>query len=174
MNKNKLWISILLIVIVLGLIAWNIVTFHDDSITKTINSQAPTYQSEYPITVVYNPMGKLSYKLMAQHAKYYTECQLSWFTKPVMTLFDENSIATWQVSANLAKLTKNRILYLYGHVELQSLLSTPQLKKIQTESAEINLITQDLASDKAMTIYGINFVSHCMKMRGNIRAKMLS
>ncbi len=171
MNKNKLWISLLLMVIVLGLMALNMENVHDNSITKPLNSQIPTYQSEYPMTIVYNPIGQLSYKLMAKNVKYYTDSQQSWFSKPVMTLFDENAIATWKIQSDLAKLTNNRILYLYGHVEVKSLISTSQLKKIKTDSANINLITQDLVSDREMTIYGIDFISHCMKMRGNIRAK---
>lgn len=44
--------------------------------------------------MVYNPAGKLNYKLVAEDAKYYTAGELSWFTQPVMTLFDENAVAT--------------------------------------------------------------------------------
>ena len=91
----------------------------------------PTYQSQHTVTVVYNPAGKLNYKLVAEDAKYYTAGELSWFTQPVMTLFDENAVATWSVRADRAKLTKDRMLYLYGHVEVNSLTTTSQLEKLR-------------------------------------------
>lgn len=88
--------------------------------------------------MVYNPAGKLNYKLVAEDAKYYTAGELSWFTQPVMTLFDENAVATWSVRADRAKLTKDRMLYLYGHVEVNSLTTTSQLEKIKTDNAQVN------------------------------------
>ncbi len=80
-------------VIVLALIGWNMTDFSDET-TRPVNDQDPTYQSQHTVTVVYNPAGKLNYKLVAEDAKYYTAGELSWFTQPVMTLFDENAVAT--------------------------------------------------------------------------------
>lgn len=136
-----------------------------------VNDQDPTYQSQHTVTVVYNPAGKLNYKLVAEDAKYYTAGELSWFTQPVMTLFDENAVATWSVRADRAKLTKDRMLYLYGHVEVNSLTTTSQLEKIKTDNAQVNLVTQDVTSDDEVTLYGTNFTSNGMKMRGNLRTK---
>lgn len=171
MSKTKLWITLLLAVIALALIGWNMADFSDDTAPQPVNGQTPTYQSEHTVTVVYNPVGKLSFKLVAEDVKYYTTGELSWFTQPVMTLFDKDALATWSVRADRAKLTKNRILYLYGHVEVDSLTATSQLEKIKTDNAQVDLITQDVSSDEEVTLYGTNFTSNGMKMRGNLRAK---
>jgi lipopolysaccharide export system protein LptC len=171
MSKTKLWITLLLAVIALALIGWNMADFNNDSVPGPVNSQDPTYQSQHTVTIVYNPTGKLSYKLVAEDVKYYEADELSWFTQPVMTLFDENAVATWSVRADRAKLTKDRMLYLYGHVEGNSLTTTSQLEKIKTDNAQVNLVTQDVASDDEVTLYGTNFTSNGMKMRGNLRAK---
>lgn len=171
MSKTKLWITIILTVIVLALIGWNMADFDDDSTAEPMNTQAPTYQSQHTVTIVYNPAGKLSYKLVAEDVKYYTTDELSWFTQPMMTLFDENAVATWSVRADRAKLTKDRMLYLYGHVEVNSLTTTSQLEKIKTDNAQVNLVTQDVSSDDEVTLFGTNFTSNGMKMRGNLRAK---
>ncbi|RZV03464.1 UNVERIFIED_ORG: lipopolysaccharide export system protein LptC [Serratia quinivorans] len=171
MSKIKLWITLLLAVIALALIGWNMADFNNDSVPGPVNSQDPTYQSQHTVTIVYNPTGKLSYKLVAEDVKYYEADELSWFTQPVMTLFDENAVATWSVRADRAKLTKDRMLYLYGHVEVNSLTTTSQLEKIKTDNAQVNLVTQDVASDDEVTLYGTNFTSNGMKMRGNLRAK---
>lgn len=171
MSKIKLWINLLLLVSALALIGWNIADVSDDTVLQPINDQTPTYQSEHTVTVVYNPVGNLSYKLVAEDVKYYATGELSWFTQPVMTLFDKDALATWSVHADRAKLTKNRILYLYGHVEVDSLTATSQLEKIKTDNAQVDLITQDVSSDEAVMLYGINFTSSAMKIRGNLRVK---
>lgn len=171
MSKTKLWITILLTVFALALIGWNMTDFGDDDSSVPVNNEDPTYQSQHTVTVVYNPAGQLSYKLVAEEVKYYTADELSWFTQPVMTLFDENAVATWSIRADRAKLTKNRMLYLYGHVEVNSLTTTSQLEKIKTDNAQINLVTQDVSSDDEVTLFGTNFTSNGMKMRGNLRNK---
>ncbi|AHG19767.1 lipopolysaccharide transporter [Chania multitudinisentens RB-25] len=171
MSKTKLWISIVLLVIALALIGWNMADINYDSPSAPVNLQDPTYQSQHTVTVVYNPTGKLSYKLVAEEVKYYTEDELSWFTQPVMTLFDEYALPTWSIRADRAKLTKERMLYLYGNVEVNSLTTTSQLEKIKTDNAQINLITQDVSSDDEVTLFGTNFTSKGMKMRGNLREK---
>ncbi|MBH1931280.1 LPS export ABC transporter periplasmic protein LptC [Serratia rubidaea] len=171
MSKTKRWITIILALIVLALIGWNMADYNDEPTAGPVNSADPTYQSQQTVTVVYNPAGKLNYKLVAESAKYYTDEELSWFTQPVMTLFDENAVATWSVRSDRAKLTKDRMLYLYGHVEVNSLTTTSQLEKIKTDNAQVNLVTQDVSSDDEVTLYGANFNSNGMKMRGNLRDK---
>lgn len=171
MSKTKLWITIVLAVIALSLIGWNMADFSDDATAPVVNDKDPTYQSQHTVTVVYNPTGKLNYKLVSEDVKYYAMDELSWFTAPVMTLFDDNAVAIWSVRSDRAKLTKDRMLYLYGHVEVDSLTTTSQLEKIKTDNAQVNLVTQDVMSDDEVTLYGTNFTSNGMKMRGNLRAK---
>lgn len=171
MSKTKLWMTLLLALAALALIGWNLADLDGESNTVPLNTQDPTYQSQHTVTVVYNPTGKLNYKLVAEDVKYFTAEQLSWFTQPVMTLFDENAVATWSVRADRAKLTNDRMLYLYGHVEVNSLTQTSQLEKIKTDNAIVNLITQDVSSDNEVTLFGAGFTSNGMKMRGNLRNK---
>lgn len=171
MSNSKFWITLVLLVIAVTLIGWNMADFNDNGSSVAINNQDPTYQSQHTVTIVYSPTGKLNYQLVAEQVKYYTADELSWFTRPVMTLFDENAVATWSVRADRAKLTKERMLYLYGHVEVNSLTSTSQLEKIKTDNAQINLITLDVSSDNEVTLIGTNFTSNGMKMRGNLRDK---
>ena len=63
------------------------------------------------------------------------------------------------------------MLYLYGHVEVDSLTPDAQLQKIKTDNARVNLITQDVSSDDEVTLFGVGFTSNGMKMRGNLRDK---
>lgn len=171
MSRPKLWLTLLLGLAALILIGLNLADSDDEAAPSALNTQDPTYQSQHTVTVVYDPTGKLNYKLVADEVKYFTTDELSWFTTPVMTLYDANTVPTWSVRADRAKLTKDRMLYLYGHVEVTSLTTTSQLQRINTDNAQVNLVTQDVSSDDEVTLYGAAFTSKGLKMRGNLRNK---
>ena len=171
MSKSRRWITLILTLIALVLIGWNLTNQDGDSTPVGTDSQSPTYTSDDSHTVVYNPQGALSYKLVSDKVTYFSDDELSWFDNPVMTTFDENKVPTWTLRADKAKLTKDRMLYLYGHVELNTLTQDSQLERIKTDNAQINLVTQDVTSNDQVTLYGRSFNSTGMKMRGNLRTK---
>lgn len=170
MSKTRRWVIILLSLVALILIGLNLAD-RDTAVPPTVNNNEPTYKSEHSTTVVYDPQGALNYRLVAQHVEYFSETAISWFTNPVMTQYDENKVATWSLRADRAKLTNDRMLYLYGNVVLTALTPDSQLRKITTDNAQVNLITQDVASDDLVTLYGTSFNSSGLKMRGNLRSK---
>ena len=170
MSKTRRWVIILLALAALVLIGLNLAD-KDDTSQYVANANDPTYQSEHTDTVVYSPEGALSYRLIAEHVEYFSDQALSWFTRPVLTTFDTNKVPTWSIKADKAKLTNDRMLYLYGHVEINALTEDAQLRKITTDNAQVNLITQDVASDDLVTLYGTSFNSSGLKMRGNLRSK---
>ncbi|MET1452062.1 LPS export ABC transporter periplasmic protein LptC [Yersinia enterocolitica] len=171
MSKTRLWITLSLALIALALIGWNISGFNQQDTQATIDDNEPSSQSQHTVTVVFNPVGQLNYKLVAEEVQNFNAQQLTWFTRPVMTMFDENAVATWTVRADRAKLTDDKMLYLYSHVEVDSLTPDAQLQKIKTDNAQVNLITQDVSSDDEVTLFGVGFTSNGMKMRGNLRDK---
>lgn len=170
MSKTRRWVIILLSLAVLVLIGINLAD-KDIVAPVSVNNNEPTYKSEHSTTIVYDPKGALNYRLVAEHVEYFSEAAISWFTNPVMTQYDENKVATWSLRADRAKLTNDRMLYLYGNVVLTALTPDSQLRKITTDNAQVNLITQDVASDDLVTLYGTSFNSSGLKMRGNLRSK---
>ncbi|MCT4701992.1 LPS export ABC transporter periplasmic protein LptC [Enterobacteriaceae bacterium H20N1] len=170
MSKTRRWVIILLSLAALVLIGINLAD-KDIVAPVSVNSNEPTYKSEHSTTIVYSPEGALNYRLVAEHVEYFSETAISWFTNPVMTQYDENKVATWSLRADRAKLTNDRMLYLYGNVVLTALTPDSQLRKITTDNAQVNLITQDVASDDLVTLYGTSFNSSGLKMRGNLRSK---
>lgn len=171
MSKTKRWVILLLTIIALALIGWNLTENDSDTSQVAVNNQEPTYRSQHTLTVVYDPAGKLSYKLVAEDVQHFSEDKTSWFTHPVLTTYDQDTLPTWSIRADKAKLTDDRMLYLYGNVEVNSLTTTSQLERITTDNAQVNLVTQDVSSDDEVTLYGSNFTSHGLKMRGNMREK---
>ncbi|ECW0954168.1 LPS export ABC transporter periplasmic protein LptC [Salmonella enterica] len=160
MSKTRRWVIILLSLAILVLIGINLAD-KDDPAAVMVNSNDPTYKSEHTDTVVYSPEGALSYRLIAQHVEYFSDQAVSWFTQPVLTTFDKDKVPTWSIKADKAKLTNDRMLYLYGHVEVNALVPDAQLRRITTDNAQINLVT----------LYGTTFNSSGLKMRGNLRSK---
>jgi len=171
MSKTRRWITLILALVAIVLIGWNLTGNDSDSNATRSDDTEPTYMSDNSYTVVYNPEGALSYKLVSDKVTYFQTEAVSWFDNPVMTTYDENKIPTWSVRADKAKLTNDRMLYLYGHVEVNSLTKDAQLERIKTDNAQINLTTQDVTSDDQVTLYGRSFNSTGMKMRGNLRKK---
>ena len=170
MSKTRRWVIIVLSLVALVLIGLNLAD-KDDSSQAVINPNDPTYKSEHTDTVVYSPEGALSYRLIAEHVEYFSDQALSWFTHPFLTTYDTNKVPTWSIKADKAKLTNDRMLYLYGHVEINALTEDAQLRKITTDNAQVNLTTQDVSSDDLVTLYGTTFNSSGLKMRGNLRSK---
>ncbi len=170
MSRTKRWVIIFLSIIAIVLIGLNI-TGSDKDKPVIVNNDEPTYTSEQAITRVYNLTGALNYRLVTENVEHFSADSTSWFTKPVMTQYDEKILATWEISADRAKLTNDRMLYLYGNVVVNALTPDSQLRKITTDNASINLTTQDISSDDQVTLYGTSFNSSGMKMRGNLRDK---
>ncbi|MCS2152866.1 LPS export ABC transporter periplasmic protein LptC [Scandinavium goeteborgense] len=170
MSKTRRWVIILLSLLALVLIGFNLVD-KDAPGPAVVNNNDPTYKSEHTDSVVYNPEGALTYRLISEHVEYFSEQAVSWFTRPVLTTFDVNKVPTWSIKADKAKLTNDRMLYLYGHVEINALTDDSQLRKVTTDNAIVNLVTQDVSSDDLVTLYGTTFNSSGLKMRGNLRSK---
>lgn len=93
MSKTRRWVIILLSLLALILIGLNLANT-DDTAQPEVNPNDPTYKSEHTDTVVYSPEGALSYRLIAEHVEYFSDQEVSWFTKPVMTTFDTNKVPT--------------------------------------------------------------------------------
>ncbi|MCW2257743.1 lipopolysaccharide export system protein LptC [Providencia alcalifaciens] len=172
MSNTKKWLIILLSLIALGLIGWNLAGYDTDTQTDQLedNSQ-PNYQTDDSVTFVYNLVGDLAYKLVSEKIDNYTVEKVTWFTKPVLTTYNEAGIPTWTVRSKKAKLTNDRVLYLYDTVEVDSLSPDSQIQRISTQSAVINLVTQDVSSDDKVTIIGQGLNSTGLKMRGNLRSR---
>ena len=161
MSKTRRWVIILLALVALVLIGVNLAD-RDDTQAEVVNTSDPTYKSDHSDTVVYSPEGALNYRLVAQHVEYFSDDGTSWFT---------HKVPTWSIKSDRAKLTNDRMLYLYGHVEVNALTADAQLRKITTDNAQINLVTQDVTSQDLVTLYGTTFNSSGLRMRGNLRSK---
>lgn len=110
MSKTRRWITLVLALIALALIGWNMSGFNQQGAPVVADDNEPSSQSQHTVTTVFNPVGQLNYKLVAEEVQNFSAKELTWFTKPVMTLFGDNAVATWTVRADRAKLTDDKML----------------------------------------------------------------
>ncbi|MTC58811.1 LPS export ABC transporter periplasmic protein LptC [Providencia rustigianii] len=172
MSNAKKWLILILSLIALGLIGWNFTGQDDLQVAGTeINDGQPNYQTDDSVTFVYNPMGDLAYKLAAKKVDNYTSGKITWFTNPVLTTYNDAGVPTWTVKSIKARLTKERVLYLYSDVQVDSLTQESQIQRVLTDNAVVNLVTQDVSSDDKVTIIGKGLNSTGLKMRGNLRSR---
>lgn len=186
---NIRW-NLVLAVITLGLLAWFYsLNQDDDKLTHLIKTpEHPEYIGQKMETVVFSPTGEKQYIALSDKVEHFTVDGHTDFAQPVVYVLDvslskdksqdstqsadKNQVESWKLTATKATLTKDNMLNLEGHVIAQSLLETSKLQRIETESAVVNLTTQDITSDKMVTIKGQNLTSTGLKLTGNLKQQI--
>ena len=198
---NIRW-NLVLGVIALSLLAWfYALNQEDDKLTDLIKApESPEYIGQKMETTVYSPTGEKQYIALSDKVEHFTFDGHTDFQNPVVyvldvqtakdSLKDENNgapakqsavenppklkdqVESWKLTANKATLSKDNMLRLEGNVVAQSLLPISKLQRIETESALVNLKTQDITSDKMVKINGQNFTSTGLKLNGNLKQQV--
>lgn len=179
---NIRW-NLILAVITLGLLAW-FYTLHqdDEKLTDLIKPpEKPEYIGQKMETVVFSPTGEKQYVALSDKVEHFTFDGHTDFTKPIVYVLDvpinkddtesavKNQIESWKLTADKATLSKDNMLSLKGNVVAQSLVESSKLQRIATESAIVNLKTQDITSNSMVTINGQNLTSTGLKLTGNLK-----
>ncbi|GJH42937.1 LPS export ABC transporter periplasmic protein LptC [Pasteurella canis] len=178
---NIRW-NIVLSAIALVLLAWfySLNQSEDNLSTLIKKPDSPEYTGQKMRTTVFSPTGKKQYFASAESISHFTTSGKTHFQMPMVYLFDIDTLNTdsgndkesWKLSANKAVLTKNNMLYLEGNVIAESLFTHSRLQRVETESAVVNLSTQDITSDTTVKIYGQNFHSTGLKLSGNLHQQI--
>ena len=175
---NIRW-TIVLSVIALALLAW-FYTLNQEKqqLSELIkNKESPEYIGRTMNTVVFSPTGQKQYLATSDKVEYYEYDGHTDFEQPLVYLFEITNEKTqkkesWKLSAAKATLTKDNMLYLNGGVVAETLLPESKLQRIETESAVVNLTTQDISSDTMVKINGQNFTSSGLKLTGNLHQQV--
>lgn len=190
---NIRW-NIFLSVVAVALLAWFYsLNQEDEKLASLIKApDAPEYVGQNMQTTVFSPTGKKQYIASAQKVEYYTADGHTDFQQPEVLLLDveldkkntekqtaledidtkNNEKQNWNLRADKAKLTKDNMLYLEGNVVVKSLSKLSRLQRIETQSAVVNLKTQDISSDQMVTINGLGFSSSGLKLSGNLQQQV--
>lgn len=172
-------LTAILALIVMALLAWFYSLNQTDSgLNGLIKSeQNPEYIGDKMQAVAYSPVGNKQYVATSDKVEYFDYDGHTDFHAPLVYLFDIQNEKTqqtesWHLSADKAKLTKDNMLYLQGNVVAQSMQPLSKLQRIETETAVVNLTTQDISSDQQVKINGLNFSSTGLKLSGNLQQQV--
>jgi len=171
--------TVILAIITLILLGWFYSLNQTDSELAELIKQeeSPEYVGNKMNTVIYSPTGAKQYVALSEKVEYYEYDGHTDFYTSIVYLFDIQhekiqQTESWKLSANKATLTKDNMLYLDGNVLGESLLPQSKLQRFETESAVVNLTTQDISSDKQVKINGLNFTSIGLKLTGNLQQQV--
>lgn len=172
---NIRW-TVILSVIALCLLTWfYTLNQKDEDLSSLIKKdEQPEYVGHNMQTLVYSPTGQKQYQATAKQVEYFQQDGRTHFILPDVLLFEITSEKSqqkhsWTLRADKAVLTKDNMLYLSGNVIAQSLLNDSKLQRVETQQATVNLKTQDITSDQAVKINGLNFTSTGLKLVGNLQ-----
>ncbi|OOF61365.1 LPS export ABC transporter periplasmic protein LptC [Rodentibacter pneumotropicus] len=184
---NIRW-NIILGVAALCLLGWYYSLNQDNNDLQSLVKapDSPDYIGQKMETTVFSPDGKKQYLAISDKVEHFSQDGKTNFTTPLVYLFNtagdnqkqKNETAkllesqSWKLSAQKAVLTKDKMLYLEGNVVAESLEPTSRLQRVETQSAVVNLKTQDITSDTMVKINGQNFNSTGLKMVGNLRQQV--
>ena len=133
----------------------------------------PDYTGEKLSTEVFDLQGKPQYYAEAQEIKRFEETELTEFLRPLVNLFDkESSQKLWELTANQAEITKEKILTLSGNVKLNALDKTSRLQRIETEKLIVDLNTQDIQTDEGVKSTGLGFTTTGVGLKGNLKQQV--
>lgn len=169
--KKKNIIYILLIILAMGIYYYQREDAESTELETIDLSTEPIYQSDRMETTIYDPLGNLSYKIIADNVKHFEDSGETIFQSPNITLYNQENLVTWHILANHATLTRDKLLYLNEKVILKNELPDAQLQRILTDNAKVDLTTQVVTSDDQVTIEGISFTSTGTGLLGNLRNK---
>ena len=163
-------LTAILLIIAAGLGSWwySLQPKDANPLDNLIKQQCtPDYTGEKLSTEVFDLQGKPQYYAEAQEIKRFEETELTEFVRPLVNLFDkESSQKLWELTANQAEITKEKILTLSGNVKLNALDKTSRLQRIETEKLIVDLNTQDIQTD------GLGFTTTGVGLKGNLKQQV--
>lgn len=170
-------LNILLLLVTLGLGSWAYYLYQDEDngdLSKLIKKEgAPEYTGNRMETTVYDLKGKPQYYASAHEIKRYEASDRTEFFQPLLDLFDkETALKQWNVVADHAEITKEKMLYLKGNVKIQSLDKTSRLEKIETDSLNVDLTTHDISSESEVKSQGMGFTTTGKGLTGNLKKQV--
>lgn len=169
-------LTAILLIIAAGLGSWwySLQPKDANPLDNLIKQQGtPDYTGEKLSTEVFDLQGKPQYYAEAQEIKRFEETELTEFVRPLVNLFDkESSQKLWELTANQAEITKEKILTLSGNVKLNALDKTSRLQRIETEKLIVDLNTQDIQTDESLKSTGLGFTTTGVGLKGNLKQQV--
>ncbi len=158
---NRITISIgLLFIIVLGL---NLPFWLQEETKKTSTTQDDAWQPNYSAkglkSSLYDEDGQLNHQVYAKAMDHYDLLGFTLFEAPEYTIFTNDGMQPWKVTANEGTLYEDNRIQLETNVKVTSLNPESFVKTLTTDFIEIDLNARTINSDEPVEIKGDIFVT---------------
>lgn len=169
-------LNLVLLVIVAVLCGWYISQQESDAphLSQLVKREgSPEYSGEKITTMIYDLKGKPQYFAEADEIKRFERSERTEFVRPLLNLFNaETAKKQWEITADYAEITKEKILNLQGNVKIKGLEPNARLSLIETESLSIDLATQDMSSNQQVKSVGMGFITTGTGLVGNLKKQI--
>ncbi|MGL4249238.1 MAG: LPS export ABC transporter periplasmic protein LptC [Aeromonas sp.] len=169
MSRQTLLFALLFLV---ALVAWQLgkVELVPDSKVSVENYQ-PDFVAKDLVTTRFDVNGKRTERLESRHAEYFQLLEQATFEQPVVYLFDEQGAAEWKVTAETGVLNTGDNVILRDKVHLDGLLPASFIATLDTSYLELDLVTQDVRSNREVKIVGRDFQTEGVGLKGHLDRK---
>ncbi|MEH8126851.1 LPS export ABC transporter periplasmic protein LptC [Aeromonas veronii] len=169
MSRQTLLFALLFLV---ALVAWQLgkVELVPESAVKIENYQ-PDFVAKDLVTTRFDINGKRTERLESTYAEYYQILEQATFDKPVVYMYDEQGAAEWKVTAETGVLNTDDNVILRDKVHLDGLLPTSFISTLDTSYLELDLVTQDVRSNREVNILGRDFQTQGVGLKGHLDRK---
>lgn len=114
----------------------------------------PDFTAQGLQTRLFESGGKLAHQLNAESMAHYLQIGLTELNQPVYTVYTENDVATWQISAEQGTFYDDQTLILERGVEINALQPDTAIQQVITEYLVIDMMAETMRTDYPVTLFG--------------------
>lgn len=169
MNKQTLLFGVLFFA---ALVVWQLgkVELLPQAKVKTEHYQ-PDFVAKNLVTTRFDVEGNPTERLESRYAEYFQLLEQATFEAPVVYLFDKQGRAEWRASAQSGILNTDDNVILRDNVHLDGLLPSSFISTMDTPYLELDMVTQDVRSNREIKIVGQDFQTQGVGLKGHLDRK---
>ncbi|EKE71486.1 LPS export ABC transporter periplasmic protein LptC [Gallaecimonas xiamenensis] len=172
MNRALLFILVLF-AITLGLVYW---TGNDEDAAQQGQAQLvdqPDGIAEDLQVRQFDDKGQLSMQVNADSMTHFSLRQETWLTAPRFELYDQEQHKPWQIRADQAKVTGQRLVDLKNGVIIQSLTDDAPVRRVDTDNLQLDLVQKTMDTDAPVTIIGPGYVTSGVGLEAELEGQQV-
>lgn len=164
-----------LLLFVIALVVWRFLDRGEESSEGGI---PPLYQPDFIAeglqSSAFDAQGRLTHKIRAARMEYFTELEMTTLAEPVLQAYPADGQALWQIAASEGILTDQNQVVLQKGVKIQNLGHNQYFSELETSQLELDLNTQQVSSDRLVTIKGPQYDLQGNGMQGDLNSQTLT
>lgn len=173
-------------IIICAYIFYHWVSIDDNKPEEEFVESIPSYLAQSIKTTTYNKMGLAYRELSAQNVQYYEYLTTSYLTLPNVTYFpqldpnkntsknisiNQDELEMWTISADFGTVNIGDNIILRSNVLGHSTKRDAIITDIRTDYLEYDLNTQEIKTDKTISLFSNSLYNTCNSLSGNIQTQ---